>query len=76
MAVQIAGLTIHALDRIDLQRLGESRDIAVRAMGLYRSIALTPSGQRGSLVGATGPDRRLDHPAGGRPADRPAAAGA
>ena len=46
--VQGAGLTIHGLDRVDLQRLAETRDIAVRVMSLYRGIALTP------------PDRRMD----------------
>ena len=49
--VQVAGLTIHALDRVDLQRLEQARDMAVRAMSLYRSVALTPAAQRAALVG-------------------------
>jgi signal transduction histidine kinase len=48
--VQVAGLTIHALDRVDLQRLAQARDIALRAMSLYRSVALTPPEQRAALV--------------------------
>jgi signal transduction histidine kinase len=48
--VQGAGLTIHALDRIDLQRLAQTRDVGVRVMGLYRSVALTPLAQREAVV--------------------------
>jgi len=46
MLVQAIGLTVHALDRVELQRLAQTRDIGVRAMGLYRSVVLTPSEQR------------------------------
>jgi signal transduction histidine kinase len=48
--VQIAGLTIHALDRIDLQRLAQTRDIGVRVMGLYRTVVLTPPDRRAAMV--------------------------
>lgn len=48
--VQIAGLTIHAFDRVDLQRLAQIRDIAVRSTSLYRGIALTPRDQRAQAV--------------------------
>ena len=44
--VQIAGLTIHAFDRMDLQRLGEARDVAVRMINIYRVLASTPGPQR------------------------------
>ena len=44
--VQVAGLTIHALDRIDVQRLAETRTIAVRVVGLYRTIVLTDPSER------------------------------
>jgi len=44
--VQIAGLTIHALDRIDVQRTAQARDAAVRVISMYRSVALaTPEGR-------------------------------
>ena len=41
MLVQVAGLTIHALDRIDVQRLAQARNLAVRVVGLYRTVVLT-----------------------------------
>ncbi|MDJ0387245.1 ATP-binding protein [Roseomonas sp. E05] len=47
MLVQAAGLTIHALDRVDLQRFALSREITARALGLWRTAVLAP------------PDRRL-----------------
>ena len=36
--VQAAGLTIHALDRIDVQRLAQARDLAMRVVGVYRTM--------------------------------------
>ncbi len=48
--VQMAGLTIHAFDRGDLLRLAQTRDVAVRAMGLFRSIALLPPERRAEGV--------------------------
>ena len=38
VVVQVAGLTIHALDRIDVQRLAQARDIAVRVVSIYRTV--------------------------------------
>jgi signal transduction histidine kinase len=48
--VQAAGLAIHAFDRIDLQRLAEEREIAVRVMNIYRTVMLTPPEQRDSVL--------------------------
>lgn len=48
--VQMAGLTIHALDRIDLQRLAQARDVSLRVMGLYRTLVLTPPAERDLLL--------------------------
>jgi signal transduction histidine kinase len=48
--VQIAGLTIHALDRIELLRVAETRDIGVRVMGIYRNVVLIPPDKRNSMV--------------------------
>ncbi|MEA2770625.1 MAG: hypothetical protein QOD93_3587, partial [Acetobacteraceae bacterium] len=48
--VQVAGLTIHALDRMDVQRLGQARDIAVRVVGLYRTLALTDPARREAVL--------------------------
>ena len=44
--VQIAGLTIHALDRLDVQQLAQARNLAVRVVGLYRTIELTDEARR------------------------------
>ncbi|MDB5398005.1 MAG: hypothetical protein QOF70_735 [Acetobacteraceae bacterium] len=56
--VQVAGLTIHALDRMDVQRLGQARDIAVRVVGLYRTLALTDPARREAVLAELhrGPD--------------------
>ena len=39
--VQVAGLTIHALDRIDVQHLAQARDVAVRVVGIYRAVMMS-----------------------------------
>lgn len=44
--VQAAGLVIHGLDRADLQRIGQLRDAAQRAMTIYRDLALLPAEER------------------------------
>ena len=49
-AIQVGGLTLNAFDRIGLQRLAQTRDIGVRVMSLYRSVALTPPDQREAVV--------------------------
>lgn len=49
--VQGAGLTIHALDRLDVQRLAEVRNIAGRAMMLYRTIVMVAPDQRERVLG-------------------------
>jgi signal transduction histidine kinase len=49
--VQVAGLAIHALDRIDLQRLAQEREIAVRVMNVYRTVMLTAPDQREAVLG-------------------------
>ncbi|MBU8538626.1 ATP-binding protein [Falsiroseomonas tokyonensis] len=36
--VQVAGLTIHALDRVDLQRFQHAREISQRSFGAWRSL--------------------------------------
>jgi signal transduction histidine kinase len=48
--VQAAGLTIHAFDRLDVQRLGQARDLAVRVVGLYRTMALTDPPRRALVL--------------------------
>jgi signal transduction histidine kinase len=50
MLVQAAGLTIHALDRVDLQRLGVSREISARAFGIWRTVLLAPPDRREAML--------------------------
>lgn len=50
MVVQIAGLTIHALDRIDLQQIAQTREIAGRVHSLFRAVALVPPEQREAVL--------------------------
>ena len=50
VVVQVAGLGIHALDRIDVQRLAEAREIAVRVVSVYRAVFMTPIDRRGALL--------------------------
>lgn len=45
-AVQATGLTIHALDRIDLLRLEQARDLAYRVMAIYRTVVVTTPDER------------------------------
>ncbi len=44
--VQAAGLTIHAFDRLDVQRLAQARNLTVRVMALYRSVVMTAPDER------------------------------
>jgi signal transduction histidine kinase len=50
--VQAAGLTIHALDRLDVQRLSQARDLGVRVIGLYRTMVLTDVDHRATMLAA------------------------
>ncbi len=44
--VQAAGLTIHAFDRIKLQRMADLRNAGIQAMGIYRTIVSTAMAER------------------------------
>ncbi len=49
--VQAAGLTIHAFDRLDLQRLAQVHDAAQRAIDLYRGFAtITPDARARAIA--------------------------
>lgn len=50
MVVQAAGLTIHALDRVDLQRFIHAREIAGRAFGAWRTAVLAPADRREQML--------------------------
>ncbi len=56
--VQGGGLAINALDRMELQRLAQARDLATRVMGLYRPLVLLPPEQRQAEL------KRIDLPPG------------
>jgi signal transduction histidine kinase len=51
-AVQVAGLAIYALDRVDALRFVQVRDIAVRAISLYRVVAVAPPERRAETLRA------------------------
>jgi signal transduction histidine kinase len=48
--VQVAGLTIHAFDRVDALRLAQVRNAAVRAISVYRSVVMAPAANRTAVV--------------------------
>jgi hypothetical protein len=50
MLVQAAGLTIHALDRVDLQRFVQAREIAGRSLGAWRAAVLTAPDRRAQII--------------------------
>lgn len=49
--VQVAGLTIHAFDRLDVQRLAQARGVAVRLVTLYHTMVLTDRDRRAEVLG-------------------------
>ena len=48
--VQLAGLTIHALDRLELQSFIQTREIAGRGFMLWRNLAALPSDRRAAAL--------------------------
>ena len=48
--VQAAGLTIHALDRVDLQTEAVLRDLGVRVAGAYRAVVMSAPAQREAVA--------------------------
>jgi signal transduction histidine kinase len=50
VVVQAAGLTIHALDRIELQRFADLRNLGIRSMSIYRSAVSTSVGERATAL--------------------------
>ncbi|MFL1462129.1 ATP-binding protein [Roseococcus sp. DSY-14] len=53
MAVQAAGLTIHALDRVDLQRRQDAREVSFRTVALWRALVTTAPERRPALLAET-----------------------
>ena len=73
MAVQAAGLTIHALDRVDLQRFIQAREIAGRAFGAWRTALLSPPDRRGAVLADLDLPEGLSVEVGAQPEIRPGA---
>jgi signal transduction histidine kinase len=48
--VQVAGLTIHALDRVDLQRIQQAREISQRVFSIWRSLMQLPPDRRAAAL--------------------------
>jgi two-component system OmpR family sensor kinase len=48
--IQLLGLLIHTLNQIKLERIEEEREMATRAVIIYRHIAYAPPKQRAALV--------------------------
>ncbi len=49
-AAQVIGLTIHALDRMELQRKAAARESMLRLAGLWRAAVTAPASARGELI--------------------------
>ena len=50
MLVQIAGLTIHALDRIDMQQVAQTREVAAAIFTVFRAVAATSPDRRPAVL--------------------------
>jgi signal transduction histidine kinase len=50
IVVQVLGLTIHALDRVDLQRFQDAREISQRGFQVWRMLVNTPHERRAALI--------------------------
>lgn len=48
--IQAAGLTIHALDRVDLQRFAQAREISARSISAWRTVILAPADRRARML--------------------------
>jgi hypothetical protein len=48
--VQVAGLTIHALDRMDLQRYQQAREISQRSFAAWRTLLITAPDRRAAVL--------------------------
>ncbi len=52
MLVQVAGLTIHAFDRIDIQQVVQMREVASEIFSVFRAVAAPPRDQREKVLAA------------------------
>ncbi len=58
IVVQIAGLGIHARDRVEVLRLAQARNLAIRIVSIYRTVVLTSPAEREAVLAELhhGPD--------------------
>jgi hypothetical protein len=49
-AVQVIALTIHAFDRVELQRAAQAREATGRAAALWRAVAMSPAERRDAVA--------------------------
>lgn len=49
-AAQVVGLTIHAVDRVGLQRAAQGREAMARSWALWRAVVTAPPGLRDELI--------------------------
>ena len=71
MAVQAAGLTIHALDRVDLQRFVLAREMSARVFIAWRAIVLSPPERRAQAIAEIDLPPGLEMELSARPWARP-----
>ena len=73
--VQALGLTIHALDRVDLQHALMEREMSARAFAVWRTVLLTPPDRRDAALAdldlPQGLEATLDEASGVRPSMTP-----
>jgi signal transduction histidine kinase len=50
IVVQVAGLTIHALDRVDLQRYQQAREVTQRSYTVWRAMLMTQPDRRTAVL--------------------------
>ena len=60
LLVQVGGLSLHAVDRMDLLRMAQDHEVARRVMAIYRTLATTPPAQRAILITAINAAPDLD----------------
>ena len=62
--VQAAGLSIYGLERVELQRLADARDLGTRIVALYRAMVLQPEESWPGIVRAWEPAQGLRYALG------------
>jgi signal transduction histidine kinase len=72
-AAQVVGLTIHAVDRVGLQRAAQEREAMARTWALWRTVAMTPPPFRAEALEAAGSPEGVSASIDAAPLVRPGA---